>query len=124
MGGTIDVQSGSVTFNCDGIFSGGSYNADAGALLHFDSQNHTFEGTLSGAPAGRIEISAGVTANTGVSGVTFDFQGTGLAWSGGTFTGSMITIPSNGLLVLDEFSFSSELSGRVNTAKPWNYKTG
>ena len=111
MGGIIDVQSGSVTFNCDGIFNGGSYNADAGALLHFDSQNHTFEGTISGAPAGRIEISAGVTANTGVSGVTFDFQGTGLAWSGGTFTGSMITIPSNGLLVLDEVSFSSELSG-------------
>jgi hypothetical protein len=111
LGGIIDVQSGSVTFNCDGIFSGGSYNADAGAVLHFDSQNHTFEGTLSGAPAGRIWISAGVTANTGVSGVTFDFQGTGLAWSGGTFTGSMITIPSNGLLVLDEFSFASVLSG-------------
>ena len=111
LGGTIDVQSGSVTFNCDGIFNGGSYNANAGAFLHFDSQNHTFEGTISGAPAGRIEISAGVTANTGVSGVTFDFQGTGLAWSGGTFTGSMITIPSNGLLVLDEFSFPSVLSG-------------
>ena len=100
MGGTIDVQSGSIAFNCDGIFMGGSYNADAGALLHFDSRNHTFEGTLSGAPAGRIEISAGVTANTGVSGVTFDFQGTGLAWNGGTFTGSMITIPGNSLLVL------------------------
>lgn len=111
LGGTIDVQSGSVTFNCDGIFNGGTYNVDAGAVLHFDSQNHTFEGTLSGAPAGRIEISAGVTANTGVSGVTFDFQGTGLAWSGGTFTGSMITIPSNALLVLDEFSFSSVLVG-------------
>jgi hypothetical protein len=111
LGGTIDVQSGSVTFNCDGIFNGGSYNADAGALLHFDAGNHTFEGTLSGAPAGRIEISAGVTANTGVSGVTLDFQGTGFAWSGGTFTSSMITIPGTGLLVLDEFSFSSELSG-------------
>ncbi len=111
LGGTIDVQSGSVTFNCDGFFNGGTYNVDAGAVLHFDSQNHTFEGTLSGVPAGRIEISAGVTANTGISGVTFDFQGTGLAWSGGTFTGSMITIPSTGLLVLDEFSFSSELGG-------------
>ena len=111
MGGTIDVQSGSVTFNCDGIFNGGSYNADAGALLHFDAGDQTFEGTLSGAPAGRIEISAGVTANTGVSGVTFDFQGTGFAWSGGTFDSSMITIPSTGLLVLDEFSFSCGLSG-------------
>ena len=110
LGGTIDVQSGSVTFNCDGIFNGGSYNADAGALLHFDAGNQTFEGTLSGAPAGRIEISAGVTANTGTTGVTFDFQGTGLAWSGGTFTGSMITIPNNSLLVLDEFSFASVLS--------------
>jgi len=111
LGGTIDVQSASVSFNCDGIFSGGSYNADAGALLHFDSQNITFEGTLSGAPAGRIEMSAGVTANTGVSGATFDFQGTGFAWSGGTFEGSMITIPSTALLVLDEVSFAGELRG-------------
>ena len=99
-----------VTFNCDGIFNGGSYNADAGALLHFDSQNITFEGTLSGAPAGIIEMSAGVTAGTGVSGVTFDFQGTGLTWSGGTFMGAMVTIPSTGLLQLTGLS-SAELRG-------------
>ncbi len=110
LGGTIDVQSGSVTFNCNGIFNGGSYNADAGALLHFDSQNITFEGTLSGAPAGTIEMSAGVTASTGVSGVTFDFQGTGLTWSGGTFMGAMVTIPSTGLLQLTGLS-SAELRG-------------
>jgi len=101
LNGNIDVQTGSIVFSCDGLFSGGTYNADAGALLHFDSQNHTFEGTLSGAPAGTIEISAGVTANTGTTGVTFDFQGTGFNLSGGIFTGSMITIPSTGLLVLN-----------------------
>jgi len=55
-------------------------------------------------------MSAGVTANTGVSGVTFDFQGTGLTWSGGTFMGAMVTIPSNGLLQLTGLS-SGELRG-------------
>jgi len=111
LNGNIDVQIGSIAFSCDGLFSGGTYNADAGALLHFDAWNQTFEGTLSGSPAGRIEISAGVTANTGTTGVTFDFQGTGFAWSGGDFINSMITIPNNSLLVLDEVSFSCGLSG-------------
>ena len=110
LAGTIEVQTGTVAFNCDGIFNNGSYSVASGAKLHFDSQNITFEGTLSGAPAGTIEMSAGVTANTGVSGATFNFQGTGLTWSGGTFMGAMVTIPSTGLLELTGLS-SGELRG-------------
>lgn len=58
-GGSIDVKSGTLQFANTGTFEGGGYHADSGANLNFFSGTHTFKGTLSGAPAGKVGIGGG-----------------------------------------------------------------
>ncbi len=99
-GGAIDVQSGTLKFDCNGSFNNGTYNADAGALLSFSSLAQTIKGTLSGSPAGDVRL-AGSTISVDSSGATLDFQGSGFQWSRGTFTGGgTLTIPEGSLLRL------------------------
>ena len=99
-GGIIDVQSGTLRFDCNGTFINGSYNADSGALLSFASLAQTIKGTLSGSPSGDVKL-AGSTISIDSSGATLDFQGSGFQWSRGTFTGGgMLTIPNGSLLRL------------------------
>ena len=99
-GGTIESQSGTISFDCNGTFNNGIYNADDGALISFASLTQTIKGTLSGSLAGDIRLE-GSTINVDSAGATLNFQGSGFQWSGGTFSGGgTLTIPAGSLLRL------------------------
>lgn len=99
-GGTIETQSGTLQFNCDGTFINGIYNAASGSLISFSSFAQTIKGTLSGSPSGDIRLE-GSTISVDSSGATLDFQGNGFQWSRGTFTGGgILSIPNGSLLRL------------------------
>jgi hypothetical protein len=99
-GGTIEAQSGTLKFDCNGTFTNGNYNAASGALISFSSLAQTIKGTLSGSPSGDIRL-AGSTISVDSSGATLDFQGNGFQWSRGTFTGGgTLSIPNGSLLRL------------------------
>ena len=109
-GGTIDVQSGEISFHCpSSTFTDGNYNAAAGAKLSFNF-NHTFEGTLSGNPAGTV-VFQGSTINVTDLGATLDFGGTGFQWTDGTFSGSTLTIPNGSLFAIPGVFNTKFLSG-------------
>ncbi len=98
--GTIEVQSGTLKFDCNGTFTNGVYNAASGSVISFSSLAQTIKGTLTGSPAGDIRL-AGSTISVDSSGATLDFQGTGFQWSRGTFTGGgTLSIPNGSLLRL------------------------
>ena len=99
-GGTIDAQSGSIQFDCNGTFNGGNYSVSENASIEFNSLAQTFKGTHSGSPVGDIRLS-GSTINIDSSGAVFDFQGTGFQWSRGTISGGgTLTIHQGSLLRL------------------------
>ncbi|MEO8166667.1 MAG: T9SS type A sorting domain-containing protein [bacterium] len=99
-GGTIEAQSGTLRFDCNGTFTNGIYNAASGALMSFASLAQTIKGILSGSPSGDVRL-AGSTISVDSSGATLDFQGNGFQWSRGTFTGGgILTIPGGSLLRL------------------------
>ena len=98
--GTIDVQSGTLQFKCDGTFSNGNYNADLDAKLEFFSNTQVFKGTLSGAPAGDIILNGSYISSDSAN-VTLDFQGTGFQFSDGYLVGEgTFIIPDGALFVL------------------------
>jgi hypothetical protein len=84
LGGTVEVQSGQLTWG-QGSSTGGTFNVSAGAVLDLTGgSNYTaYEGTYTGSGDGRIQISSGKFNTTG-SGVTFNFPEGLLRWSGGT----------------------------------------
>ncbi|GAB5535106.1 MAG: hypothetical protein Rubg2KO_13550 [Rubricoccaceae bacterium] len=103
-GGRIDVRTG--TLGIDGaILQGGTYNADAGATLHFTSflDFNTFSGVLSGDPAGSILLDNGLSEINLAGPTTFDFGGTGLEWQDSVLEGAGHTLTNTGLIVMPEF---------------------
>lgn len=100
-GGTIEVNSGNLQFNCDGTFENGIYNASTGAELSFNSHTQNFKGTLSGSPSGNVGI-YNSTINIDSTGATLDFQGNGFQWPDGDITGGgVLTIQDGSLLVMN-----------------------
>jgi hypothetical protein len=100
-GGTIDVNSGDLQFQCDGTFENGYYNASTGAILSFRSHTQNFKGTLSGSPSGNVGI-YNSTINIDSTGATLDFQGNGFQWPDGDITGGgVLTIQNGSLLVMN-----------------------
>ena len=72
-GGTIDVNSGDLQFQCDGTFENGYYNASTGAIVSFRSHTQNFKGTLSGSPSGNVGI-YNSTINIDSTGATLRFS--------------------------------------------------
>ncbi len=109
LGGTIDVQSGTIWFSGPSTFDGGTYSVADGATIDFKN-SHTFKGTLSGEPLGDIIFSTG-TIEIDPAGATLDIGGSGFRWSGGTVTGEgTLTIPAEGLFLLDGVFNTKSLS--------------
>ena len=103
-GGLIDVRTG--TLQIDGaILQGGTYNADAGATLHFARFRdiNVYSGVLSGSPAGSIILDNGLSEITLAGPTTFDFGGTGLEWQDSVLEGAGHTLTNTGLIVMTEF---------------------
>ncbi len=102
-GGQIDVRTGTLEIN-GATLQGGTYNAEAGATLHFTRFGpYTFSGTLGGEPDGSILLDNGqmVIALNGPT--TLGIGGTGLEWQDGFFDMGGETLTNTGLLVLTEF---------------------
>jgi len=103
-GGLLDVRTG--TLQIDGAaLQGGTYNADAGATLHFARfvDNNVYSGVLSGDPAGSILLDNGLSEITLAGPTTFNFGGTGLEWQDSVLEGAGHTLTNTGLIVMPEF---------------------
>lgn len=94
LGGTVDVQEGTLTLNDSGNGSnpstGATFNVAAGATLNLNTGRSYFVGNYTGSGAGRVELSEGVldvSHHTGGTGATFDFPEGLFHWTGGTITG-------------------------------------
>ena len=122
IGGTISVESGSLTFNTlPKTLTGGTYNVVPGSILNWDITIN-ISGTLTGNLGGIIDWSTTVSAATAA---TLDFSGAnGLNWSLGSLTGGG-TVTNNGILNLTTTSgknisglttFNNE--GTVNITSP------
>lgn len=101
LGGQFDVQTGTLRLSGGGTFLDGFYNADSGATLRFAAGDTCFfEGTLSGSPAGNVELGGTGPVHVGPSGATLDFLGAGIQWAGRDFIGGgTVTIAAGGLMV-------------------------
>src|SRR5262249_51013453 len=84
--GTIDVQSGTLTWDTSSdTFTGGTFNVATGATLNI-STTVNMTGSYTGSGAGTVAL-AGGTLNIGAAGATFNFP-TGLfQWQSGAIAG-------------------------------------
>ena len=86
-GGTVDVQTGTLTLS-GGASTGGTLNAAAPGILDLTGGNtNTFGGVYSGSGSGTVSLSHGTLA-VAAAGATFDFAPGLFVWSGGTISGS------------------------------------
>lgn len=81
--GVMDVLSGSMLVSGGGFWSGGTFNAAAGAKLQLASTIF-IESTLTGAGAGRIEVIAGGGLATTANGATLNFPVGLFHWTAGS----------------------------------------
>lgn len=103
VGGTIDVQTGTLMLN-SGTSTGGTYNAAAGGLLDITGgggAQQNISGTFTGSGAGTVRFSGG-TLNILAGGATFDFPGNLFQWTGGTLNAGAVglTLTNAGTLTL------------------------
>ena len=85
VGGTVDVQRGTLVLAGGGVYSNGSFRAAAGATLDLaGSGSPIWYGTLSGGGEGAIQWSGGWIGDG--SSATLSFTN-GLHWTGGTLRG-------------------------------------
>ncbi|NBC02004.1 MAG: DUF11 domain-containing protein [Bacteroidetes bacterium] len=87
--GTVEAEVGKIQFlGGNNTHDTGLFEAAAGAEVNFVSGTHTIVGTITGSPAGTVQIS-GATIQDDGAGATINFGGTGLDWSAGTLAGSL-----------------------------------
>ena len=91
-GGDVDVRTGTLRFRNVRLI-GGTYNADAGAVLALDFSSQSYaQGRLSGNPEGTIVFQSG-NLNAFEGTAILDFGNEGFHFTGGTFRGD----PTSGL---------------------------
>jgi YD repeat-containing protein len=93
--GTIDVQSGDLNVQAGGTSTGGTFNAAAGAVLDWTTNNtqQTWGGTYTGSGQGAVRLNT--TLNS--SAATLNFPAGLLQWVGGSLQG---TVTNAGTLTL------------------------
>ena len=85
--GTVDVQTGELRFNRPSSHTDATLTAAVGGLLDLASPA-TFVGTITGAPAGTVQMNAVPVAGADA---VWDFGGTGLTWRSGYLADGTIT---------------------------------
>lgn len=105
-GGTVDVQTGTLTLNrgnIGGFSTGGHFQVAAGAVLDLTGgAANLFEGTYTGEGDGTVSLNGGSVLATGV-GFTFEFPVGLLEWTGGTLGSNAAASPfvNTGFLTID-----------------------
>ena len=98
--GKVEVDNGSLALWA-GTNAGGNYTVAAGTVLDLTrSANATFTGNYTGSGAGTVQLGDNSRIAIGSGGATFDFPAGMLQWTGGTITGSPLTIASGSFLTL------------------------
>jgi YD repeat-containing protein len=99
-GGTIDVESGTITMRL-GLLNGGSIMVAAGAMLDLadpvEVSTVNYKGTFTGSGQGTVRLAAGTLA-VDPAGATFDLPAGMFQWTGGTISGGTLT--NSGALTL------------------------
>ena len=86
--GVTEVQTGELRIDVPSAHTDATFAVSAGALLRFGSGGAAFFGTLSGDPAGILQIDDSFTAPDGA---TWDVGGTGVAWLSGYLSDGTVT---------------------------------
>ena len=135
-GGTLNVQSGTLTLApVGGASSGGTFNVASGAALNLTGgQTVNYAGNYTGSGAGQVELLSGTLVVVGGSaGATFSFPAGLFQWSGGTINtnNSTLTIASGKSIALTGFSGESlngggtlTVSGTINQSGVGNLFIG
>jgi hypothetical protein len=88
-GGIIEVTAGTLAFNADGIWEGGSFLISAGSEVTLNAGNKTWTGDYTGSGGGVLRLGGGVqgfggggTVAVGAAGATFNFPAGFFIFSG------------------------------------------
>ncbi|MBV9124869.1 MAG: Ig-like domain repeat protein, partial [Planctomycetes bacterium] len=124
-GGTLVVDSGTLSLAGAGTSTGGTFTVAPNATLDLtgDSTNGfsndmVYTGTYTGSGAGTVAL-AGGTLNIGPGGATFQFPGTMFQWTGGTLDLQGNTLTNTGAFNLNipqnnSFALNSYLGGNLS----------
>jgi hypothetical protein len=122
VGGTVDVESGTLSLANSGSSSNGTFTVGAGAALDITGgQNPTWSGLMNGVGRGAVLFGAGtLNANS----VLLNFTNGMFQWSGGTFSGvatnlnALILAGTNELLMTRSSQiFNAGLTRHTGTAR-------
>jgi len=108
-GGTIEVDSGTISLqSAGGTSSGGDFIVAAGAILDLTGGNTVaYAGSYHGSGAGAVSLDSGTLA-VGTGGATFNFAGGLFQWSGGTIDTSLGNLTNSGTMTLSGAGGGSE----------------
>ncbi len=98
MGGTVDVQTGTLEFTASGSLENGAYNIAVNAFLNLKAGIQILKGTLNGTSAGTFSLN-GADINTDNVAVTLNIMGNGFNWVRGDLTGGGTLIIPEGVKV-------------------------
>ena len=120
LGGTIEVDSGTLSLAGGGISSNGTFIVASGAVLDLTGGNGpTWLGLVSGSGAGTMSLNSGQI--TTIPSLTLNLPAGLFQWTGGTFWGTTInsnaiTVAGSGFLNLNGVFYNYGLVHHTNTA--------
>jgi fibronectin-binding autotransporter adhesin len=97
-GGTINVQTGTLSLSGGGTSTNGTFVIATGAILN-PTTAYNFSGTHTGTGGGQFRQTLNITAAAG--GITLDFVDGLYRWNGGTLNGGTVTNAATGFITLD-----------------------
>lgn len=116
LGGTVNVQSGTLQLAESSASTGGTWTVASGAVLALGWQTRVIElvGTYTGSGAGVVRLAGGSRFEIGAAGATFDFPNGGVQWTGAAIAGPG-TLRNDGVMVIVNDNFSSvSLTGHLD----------
>ena len=97
--GTLNAQSGTLALNVGGTHTNGIFTSSLGAGLYLAGGTHVVSGTVTGNPAGAVELSGGSLQAAGGGG-TINLGGEGFRWSDGNVSGANVLTNAGRLRLL------------------------